>query len=99
MILSWEPVLFQHPGRVGQDGLDLFLGDAELAGYLLDGGAAARFSKTACRGSRVLPKVQAPASRLGSRATPGQSPQLSLFPAVFSSVDMCVTSRRVVVPF
>ena len=49
-LLSGEPVLLQHPGRVGQDGLDLLLGDAELAGYLLDGCAAGQVLKDGVQG-------------------------------------------------
>ena len=50
MIPSCEPVLFQHPVRVGQDGLDLVLGDVELAGDLLDGGAASQVLKDGMQG-------------------------------------------------
>ena len=50
MTLSGEPVLFQHPGCVRQNGLDLFLGDVELEGCLLDGGAASQVLKDGVRG-------------------------------------------------
>ena len=65
MILPWEPVLFEHPGRVGQDGLDLFLGDAELAGYLLDGGAASQVLKHGVQGQPGVAEGPGPGQPVG----------------------------------
>ena len=57
MILPCEPALFRHPGRVRQDGLDLFLGDTELAGYLRDGGPTRQVLKDGVQGQSRRPSL------------------------------------------
>ena len=85
MILSCESVLFQHPGRVGQDGLDLLLGDAELAGYLLDGSTASQVLKNGVQGQSGVAEGPGAGQPVGvafhaGAVAPVESPADGFFP-------------------
>lgn len=82
---------------MGKDCLYLFVGDVKVLGDFLDGGIAGQVREDGLYRQPRVTEGPGPRQPAGVASTPGRSPQSSFFPAVFSSVDMFVTSCRVVV--